>query len=198
MGVQIPVGEMQVSIRWACNGVTRPMYTTFGVSPDATAPSGVLPKLDDIHGFLVSSTLMVASQISNQYTYVSLIGQEMTGSGILSAERPANIVGTNAFQPPPPNTSWVVQKRTLLGGRKNRGRMYVPPARLGETVVNAAGVIDAANVTAEQDDWTAFLGAMSADDYPLVVFHSDGSPSTVVSSLVVENRVGTQRRRLRS
>lgn len=198
MGVQIPVGEMQVSIQWACNGVTRPMFTTFGVSPDATAPAGILPKLDDIHGFLVSSTLMVNTQISNQYTYVSLIGQEMTGTGILSAERPANIVGTHSMQPPPPNVSWVVQKRTASGGRANRGRMFVPPARMGETTVNAAGVIDAATVAAEQADWDAFLLAMSADDYPLVLFHSDGSPSTLINSLVVEPRVATQRRRLRS
>lgn len=198
MGVVIPVGEMQVSIKWACAGLTRPMYTTFGVDPDATAPAGILPKLDAIHALLVSSTLMVNTQISSQYTYVSLIGQEMTGSGILSAERTANLVGTATFSPPPPNCSWIVRKNTLFGGRKNRGRMFVPPARLGETTVDAAGVITPANVVAEQDDWTAFHAAMISGDYPMVLFHSDGSPSTIVSSLSVENRVATQRRRLRS
>lgn len=197
MGVIIPVGQIQVSMKWACNGLTRPLMTTFGVDPDATAPPALLDKLAAIQAIFVSSTIAVNTQISNQYTYVSLIGQEMTATGILSAELPVNIVGTNSFQPPPPNCSWVVQKRTALGGRQNRGRMFVPPARLGETTVNAGGTVDAATVTAEQADWTAFHASMISGDYPMVLFHSDGSPSTIISQLVVEPRIGTQRRRLR-
>lgn len=196
MGVEIPLGEAQISIEWLCAGVTRPMVSTFGINP----PAGVTTlsaMLLDVNTELVDSTLLVASQISNQYTCTGIIGQLQTTAGILSQTRPVNLTGTASFQPPPPNVSWVIQKRTGLGGRPNRGRMYFPPARLGETVVNAAGVVDSANVSAEQADWDAFLSGMQGLGYEIVLFHSDGSPSTEITSFVVESLVATQRRRLR-
>lgn len=106
--------------------------------------------------------------------------------------------GTLVADPMPPNNSVLVQKRSAVGGRRNRGRMYLPPFHFAETTVDSVGTIAGATVTALQTKVTALRTDLLADDLIPVILHSVSEVApTVIASFVVENVIATQRRRLR-
>jgi len=57
--------------------------------------------------------------------------------------------GTNPMSSVPPNTALLVQKRTALGGRKGRGRVYLP-WMLNEANVDEIGAVNQAYITPTQ------------------------------------------------
>lgn len=123
------------------------------------------------------------------------LGPNSTG---VSADVTAPFSGAAAdSDPEPPNTALLVQKRTLLGGRSGRGRMYWP-GLTSTQVVN--GAIAPATVTALQaafEDWAAILAGAFLTP---VLFHDELSPvlaPTEITSLEVQGIAATQRRRLR-
>lgn len=96
----------------------------------------------------------------------------------------------------PPNTAVLVRKVTGLAGRINRGRMYLPPPV--ETVVGNDGLLNPSEVTNYQNGADQFLADLAASSIPMVILHTDPAITpTAVQDLVVENKVATQRRRLR-
>ena len=108
------------------------------------------------------------------------------------------------FQTLVQNTCVLVQKRTLRGGRKGRGRMYWPVFFPNEASVDHSGTIVGTAVTAWQTAMTNWLSGCDSNGCPLVLLHStqeNGDPPTEapdpITSLSVQARVATQRGRLR-
>lgn len=196
MGVVIPLNEAQIGLEFACSGIVRPMVITFGVRPDTpgTPATTIATAIRDLY---IGSTLGTAAAFSSAYTWRGVRVQKQTTAGIESAFLATNVVGSVLPNVMPPNVAVLISKNSGLGGRDNRGRMYWPPMAFNETVISNAGVISTAELNAEQTKWTNLFTAMLAGDYPMVIFHSDGSPSTLVSGVVLSNIVATQRRRLR-
>jgi hypothetical protein len=101
----------------------------------------------------------------------------------------------------------LVHKRTNRGGRRGRGRMYIPWV-LQDNVVGETGVILPATVTAFNTVVEAFRTAIAASGYfdGLYLLHSPSGPGVVnptptgspnaITSLSVDTIIGTQRRRL--
>lgn len=89
----------------------------------------------------------------------------------------------------------LVRKITDLGGRKNRGRMYLPGLR--ESDINEGGVVNPTRVAAAQLFWTDVLGDLSSALFGMAVLHGDSTAPTEVTALTVEGVVATQRRRQR-
>lgn len=116
------------------------------------------------------------------------------------------VVGTNtSAESCPPNVCEIVRKRTGLGGREFRGRGYMPFVR--EPNVDQAGNLTAGVVSSHSATWDQFrVGAIAngtANVAEMVLLHSatqaGGPPDpTIITSLAVAPRVGTQRRRLRT
>lgn len=116
--------------------------------------------------------------------------------------------GSTASDKLPQNSALLISKRTNLGGRRGRGRMFVPGV-LGEAAVGETGVITSGVVADLQDKADDFLdqcttGGLAALPVPLYLEHfpstvSPGSepPPTLVTSLVVDSLISTQRGRLR-
>jgi hypothetical protein len=102
----------------------------------------------------------------------------------------------------PQNCALLVRKNTGLGGRKNRGRFFLP-GMVSEEGVNNVGIIDTADRTAYQGGADAFLAALGTGDLilPMVILHNDYGDDTPdptpVTSLTVDSTISTQRRRLR-
>jgi hypothetical protein len=121
----------------------------------------------------------------------------------------AAVAGTFSAADLPPQVAVLIKKVTGFGGKKNRGRFYLPWAVPG-SVVNERGTILAANVTAMQANMTLFLEQMATDGFPmyisnkvLVLTPPDTRPHVtaihtghLVLNLRVEDVVATQRRRL--
>jgi hypothetical protein len=111
----------------------------------------------------------------------------------------AGMTGTAVGETPPVNTAILVRKYTGFGGRKNRGRVFVPPWGVSEGLISKLGVLDNTFRAAHQAAWTAFRVAALGHDAPPVLLHAEGSvePPRDITSFSVQTQVATQRRRLR-
>ncbi len=132
---------------------------------------------------------------------------------VVSATRA--VVGANAGSMLTRNTALLVKKRTNRGGRRGRGRMYVP-GRLAESAADQAGNILTASITSMQTDFTALDAALTAIGGGMVLLHDDQiitsyssttgkpvyttidpGPPDAVFELIVDGKAATQRRRMR-
>lgn len=99
----------------------------------------------------------------------------------------------------PPNVSTLLKKLTPRGGRKGRGRMFLPP--MSEDGVDAFGIISESQFAALATAATAFLSDLITSDQVIecVLFHTDAPDlPEVITTLVPATRIVTQRRRLNS
>lgn len=107
--------------------------------------------------------------------------------------------GTNNTDFLPQNAALLVQKRSLLGGRRNRGRLFMPV--LTEGAVNEVGQLSPTQLTSYQNVANSWLSSYNNEIGAfgdMVILHSSGdSTPTPVTSLVVQGTIATQRRRLR-
>jgi len=95
----------------------------------------------------------------------------------------------------PPNTAYLLRKVTALGGRKHRGRSYVPG--VPRSYIDGAGGLTTATTAAVQggaDDFLAFLGAA---DVSMQLLHTGTETPDEVTAWQADHLVATQRRRLR-
>jgi hypothetical protein len=203
MALIIPPGYLHAVYEFALAGDLETIVTTCGHELDSVSGANGVDSPDDLFNAFATN---VMPGINNQYTLTgvtSYVGNDGPTPNIYtSSETP--VVGGGSAIPLPQNCSWLVRKRTDLAGRRGRGRMYWPGVAEGN--VGATGVIDGATVTAQQtrcDAWYAALTtAVGARYYPPVVLHrSEGIGEeplpTPITTFVMDNRIATQRRRLR-
>lgn len=164
------------------------------------------------------ATAWVAANMDDQQTADGAIttihvklGPDETGP---SAVFSTNIPGTQNVACVPANVSALIHKTTSLGGRRGRGRMYLP--LLPEANVDDSSLLLSAARTGIQTAITAFLAGLVAADIQMALEHSpsydwaivNGQPRriptgdpvpdpTLVTAASVESTVATQRRRLR-
>jgi len=177
---------------------------TYGVSYGSTIDPAVLAALAD--GWWSTNVLPQQSyKVSMLGTHVK-VGPDDTGP---FADFSDPGVGGLASEAESSQVSIIAQKVTGVGGRWNRGRMYIPGA--ASAFVNDGGVLDGSYLT----DWGGamgdFLANIADDSYVMVVLHSLysthnkvkvpnphlASAPAAVTAITVESVVATQRRRLR-
>ncbi len=201
MALIIPDGFGQVLHQIRLAGDNEPMAVTYGVAIDAGGLINPAAAANDIHDAFHAA---ISSQLGTSYTlYQTEIKWKEAAVADLRVVihvEPKAFVGTLATLPQ--NTAALVQKRTAVAGRRNRGRFYLPG--IGESVVDNIGQITPANVAAMNADLGLFLGKFGttfAQLDAMVVLHNtgiSGAPSpTPVTQLLVDPIVATQRRRLR-
>jgi hypothetical protein len=128
---------------------------------------------------------------------------ERAGENLAAGDYLHTTIGATAFQLPPSNCSLLVKRVTPVAGRQFRGRIYAPLSFVNEANITPAGSIATPQVSAAQASWTQFLGAMTTAGLPMYLLHAPPLPPkdlpvpTLVSALVVETIIATQRRRLR-
>ncbi len=191
MTLLIPTGFAQASWRFSLANDAEPMVTTIGL--DVSAGS-VQAAADDFADLWLSQ--FPASNMAAGWTYLGAVLRVGTGGAPLIVEAPRNVAGTSGGASLPNNCALLIKKITGLGGRSGRGRMFVPITSVGEDSVSPTGVITPATVTSLQTAWTALKNGM----VPFLL-HDSLSPVTTptpITSLVVDGRIATQRRRMRS
>jgi len=188
MSIEIPEGFGQVSLRIDCSGDAEKMYITFGIaaSGDAEATAeGILEETDGtIANLMTTGYAFDACRIVTPTVDVLVEGTPVDGT-----------VSGNAV---PQNTAYLVRKTTGVRGRHNQGRFFLPGVPVSK--VDPVGALLPAWVTSAQTNLTGFLDAVVAltDVSGIVILHGDGGPSpTPVLGFALQNRVATQRRRLR-
>lgn len=116
----------------------------------------------------------------------------------LSAEIGVSRPGTSSAQTVPPNVAALLQKSTSLGGRRGRGRSFLPGIPEGQ--VQASGVLDGGFKDDLDDSLAVLLGDLLLGDIPMVLLHDDSTgllAPNQVTAMVCSSTVATQRRRLR-
>lgn len=189
-------GYANVGIQITHNASPRPAWITFGVHPSDPSPTSVCAK--------VSASLSTAggmqSSLDNEAQYTEIrcaVGQD-GGEDLVASLNPAK-TGSNSLTSVHVGSAVLVHKRTTRGGRRGRGRLYMPWF-MNESSVDEAGIISAGTLVVLQGIFDNWLAALITQGVPMVVLHDPGQtapgPPNEVTNLVVDRVVGTQRRRL--
>jgi hypothetical protein len=197
-----PPGFANVSIQLTVQSMTRPSYITFGVDPTDTDPQLV--------GAAVSAASMgTGSLMSIMDTTVAMpevrVSLGTDGGEDLIGVYTSIGAGTNTKNGLPPNCAMLVHKITQRGGRRGRGRVFLPFC-LDEGTVDEGGLITTTALGVMQLAMNTWRTALSTNGVPMVLLHEPSTPETenkttpgppnLVTALQVDKLISTQRRRL--
>lgn len=190
--MHIPTGHSQVNLKFNGTGVPTGAEVTFGL--DNTGSS--------------LSALAIANLIDTNYVanLMAACNSHVELTGILVKNGPNDVgpffekgvahVGANTSGDCIPNSAALVRKSTGLGGRKHRGRMFLP--FLGESDMDTGGFVSSSFLSGLQGAVDDFYNQLVSDDIPMSLLHADSLTSPdAVAALTVEAQIATQRRRLR-
>lgn len=182
--------------------MTRSAFLTFGVDPTETDPAAVASLLRAAFAASGSLFSILDANVTLQNTRVSL-GTD--GAEDIVGSDPTTVACTLTLVSTPPNCAVLAHKTTARGGRRGRGRMYLPWVVAGNNV-SEAGALQAGDITRIQNGITAWRVAVGATAGPLVLLHRNSGPAvqppTVpgppnpILNMIVDPLIATQRRRL--
>lgn len=187
----IPSGYGHVVCPITHAGMGRSAVVTWGfqnvgalIGPVIAADACIEALEPDINAVLDTEVTIGPVQVKMNIGGTELVGESTT-----------TLVGASPDNRPPAQVALLVQKRTGLAGRRNRGRFYWPWA-VAEASVDELGRITPSTVVDFQNAFDNFLEALETEGVPMRVLHNTaGTPADVIQ-LRVSNVVGTQRRRL--
>lgn len=202
MALVIPPGYSHVGIQLRHDLDPEPWYVTYGL--DTTGLAGELEDLgiDQMEAFIGAwgGSMSTQAQITGIDITVGQDGAEPVRAFIAAH---ANLDGSATGEHLPQNCALLVRKNTGLGGRRNRGRCFLPGI-LAEGQVSAVGIIagqDMGTYDSLAQEWLDGINGGANSDATMVLLHSEGisdtPPPSVITSLTCDNVISTQRRRLR-
>lgn len=196
MGVLIPTDEYQSNLLFALANDAEVMVTTLGSSDDIP---GRLPQLvaEDVRSAAVAAGICTAANILAGWSFLGVRTYMGAPGGVVVGEALLTVVGVNNGQGVPNNCAMLVRKSTGLAGRTNRGRFYWPPAFFAEGFINQNGTLDPAIHTQWQTRMNSFHSELVSRGVNPALFHSATASSTPVTQFVADNRLATQRTRMR-
>lgn len=196
MTLIIAAGYSQANLFWQAVGSVRPSEVTLGFKEDA--PSNATSQAIAVYNAAtISGSVAAAGMMNNSWTFLGVRVMLMTESGPTIGEKFTTVTGSLGSTPVPINTAVLIRKTTSLGGRKNRGRMFVPPCSLPEANVDQMGVINSTSLTSLQTQWTLFYNSLTGADLEPKLFHTSDPVATQINAFNVQSVCATQRRRMR-
>lgn len=153
-------------------------------------------------------TPLMSSDVTSEPAYV--VQGDGTNVPSVAVASGAPSLGTRNITTPPPQVSSLTKKQTALGGKANRGRLYIPWL-LSESEVTPEGGVDgtrAALIQSALNSWRTALA--TTQNIPMLIanktlaisgitgkpYVTHVEPGPVVTRLLFELKVATQRRRL--
>lgn len=202
MPLDIPPGYGQAAIEMRNDGDPDSWYITLGL--DLTGVGG------DYAQAAFSCASAFAETIGQQlHTSTTVVGCKLRvgqdGTEPITVFGGVNIPGTSTAAMLPQNCALIYDKLTNRGGRRGKGRFFMPNV-LKEADVNSVGVIDTTALFDFQFQANAFYQRLLDPEgvqlaTPPVLLHNTG-PGSVggpddITGLQVQGLISTQRRRLR-
>jgi hypothetical protein len=198
----IPPGYADISLELRLATMARSAFITFGVSCSGVPADQVAQEAME-PWFLPGSSMN--SQLDNGVVVVGCtarVGQD--GGEALVSYAESGATGGATLTSLPANCAVLIHKRTARGGRRGRGRIFLPWT-IGETF-EESGLLNSATKTTLQTAANVWLANLSANSVPMVLLHSASAPGVdepttpgspnAVTSLIVDSLIGSQRRRL--
>ena len=196
MPLVIPPGFVNAHVLIQLTGDPELMETALGYEIDVDPFSQ-----DNSDDLIAGMAGIIQDFMVNTYTVVGgycIVGND--GDDI-RFDSIASEVGTQGSASVPQNTATLIRKTTAVGGRRGRGRMFIPG--IAESVVNNQGVlttaaVDQFNVSAALLRVpSAFTGDANVVDGGVLFHESAPTTPTAITALIVQTTCATQRRRLR-
>lgn len=192
----IPADHALVSMYHTLTNFPRPAVITFGVNNQENGPDEVCDLADaawkaagSLHTIIDSGVKLTRVRVQAGTDGPDDITSDKTYA------TPATMLGTAL----PPNCAVLVHKITTRGGRRGRGRMFLPWA-MQQGLAEEAGGLPGSEVVKMIAACGVFLGKLTDSGIPMVLLHQDGKSDpgfpNLVTNLRVDSRISTQRRRL--
>jgi len=190
----IPLGYAQVNLMWTGTAVPLGAQTTFAVkSPSGATPADVFEQVNTS----IEDAALTAS-LSNEVGITSILVKLGPNSIGASGEFGTSHTGEVGAQTVPPQVALLARKFTQAGGKSGSGRWFLPG--LIESAVSGAGIISQTFMGDYFTQHLEFLTSLSVSEFPMYLLHG-GEGGLLgpleVTSLVPQQKVATQRRRLR-
>lgn len=199
MGIIVPLNFANAVIRWGLTGDPEPMVCTLGLAGlIGMSPEEIATEV--FEDLTTSGSLCAATNMSTAYQLQGVTVYLQTETGFAIGAHDDVVQGAGNVTPLPSNCAYLVRKSTGQGGRRNRGRMFLPPFMDIEANVSPTGSI-LGSFVALQARLDTFYNNLTTDvdgdALVPVLFHSDGSSPTVITGLALQNIIATQRTRMR-
>lgn len=190
----IPINFAQVNLRFEGVDIPNGAECTFGVEIE-TGPYTPLEICEAvIDAFNDADTLFAATM--NQCVLQTVRVKKGPNSTGAFAEATAGIAGTSSTTESIPNCAYLVHKQTGFGGRSGRGRLYWPGVAMSE--VNEAGVVGTDARNGVTTGWELVRTQLTTAGLPPMLLHAESEPGPyLITAFVCDNKIATQRRRLR-
>lgn len=186
----IPAQHAQIAHHFGGDALPRGATVTYGVGfIGIPTPNSIA---ETCHALFALHFLPLMGSSVNMPETIARLGPSPDGP---SGSFANPVSGGNSNNHVTPQVSVLIRKRTSSGGRRHRGRFYLPG--LIESGVDPGGLLSGDTPAAFQDGADDFLAALATAALPMVILHFDATDPTTVISLDVDARVATQRRRLR-
>ena len=199
MALVIPDNYYQAFVPIKHEGLGRPAAVTFGVR-DVNGTIEPQQVADDV---LLAMSAAFLEAFDNQVRVgpVSVYFDQGGARGSVDGE--ASFQGQfDSNTTVPPQVALIVRKNTGRVGRPGRGRMFLPWV-LVDADVSETGVLTPGSVSGFQARCDTLLSSLgdASDGLLMHILHEEGVPGgttpSLVTSLTVDSRTGTQRRRNR-
>lgn len=194
----VPFGFCDVSMRFTLAGYPRSAFTTFGAAPDPTlTPDEISILVDEVwkNPAAGPNRLLDSDVIMDGVTVRLGTPTNEPIVGFHGSSTP----GGSGIDSPSPNNAVLVHKRTNRGGRRGRGRMFLP-WMVSEGSILSTGTLSSAYVADMQTAMNFFLTQLAQVGLPMVLLHDPGkSPElepNVITTLQVDSVISTQRKRV--
>lgn len=194
MAIPLEFGEAWFSFQ--VTGDNEPMFSHLAYGIDATVTQAAVDA--GFQSFVDNFKVRFSAAVSltgGHFLEQTTVGIRRWDASVTAAP------GTGGGTPLPNNCAYLVKKSTALGGRRNRGRMYLPCP--SEADVDGAGLVLAASVTALnvqlaklQSGGTVHTAFGFVAD-PVVLHETGSQTPATVSDLSCQPKIATQRRRMR-
>lgn len=216
MPLVISSSQFQAKLRWRFAGDSQEMISTLGVRKNGSSPGDPPATIADVNA--------IAEKVSKSWTEAFAdsfmkVGWTFAGVEVISGRGGVGEddtlvgsynnfhVGADAAGTPPTNCAVLVRKLTGRGGKRGRGRMFLPPAYLDEAGVDGNGILSSGVLSAFGTCLDAFqthLGTADADGDALdpLLFHwvpaaGAGPEADLITDFVCAPQIATQRQRMR-
>ncbi len=196
--VFLPAGSAVYALKFGGTALPRGAAITGALL--TTGPQSFVQNLANL-AFVAETTLMAKLSAGVQLQEIYLRAGATVGPGP-SGSQFSTTNGLVAGELASPNVAFLVKMTTALGGRRGRGRWFLPC--VGEANVDQVGVVAAARRTELNTMLTDFRVALASLDLIMAVAHRypEGTVTgrlapTAVDQITCDARVATQRGRLR-
>lgn len=195
----IPEGYGEAKIIFSCTARANPVTTTLGYRTIAGGgPSTIADQISE--AITVTGGPTVAAHMAHSWTYEGVEVKQNVGGTLVggASSTPAVTGSSTGIDPPSLNCSLLIQKRTILIGRHYRGRFYWPMYNVTESAVDQGGVIESTEHDIVAGYFTLMFSALfdMEDAFPAIL-HDGSTPGTDISLFSLNNKIATQRRRMR-